>query len=206
MWHLFLLYLRVQRLFGAKFQLEFTCYKIGKSITESWTYIVNLYVRCYEQCAFFFSVPDFCHSLQNFPCHTVCKDVLTSILIVLSYGMYVVYLIDICWISLLIFHILLTMFKFMLFLNAEIVWYSVHCCVHLYCQHFDTVYSKTIQGTLFNVTLMFICLPLHTFTSQITIFWMPLQDKSKLWRVKRGTVHSNSFGSSTVSVKRLSEV
>jgi len=32
---LFLLYLRVQRLFGAKFQLEFTCYKIGKSITES---------------------------------------------------------------------------------------------------------------------------------------------------------------------------
>jgi len=35
---------------------------------------------------------------------------------------------------------------------------------------------------------------------------MPLQDKSKLWTEKRGTVHINSCGSSTISVKRLSEV
>ena len=92
--------------------------------------------------------------------------------------------IDICWISILIFSILLTEFKFVLFLNSEIVWYSVPCCVHLYCQDFDTVCSKIIQGTIFNVTTMFISLPLPTFTSQITMFWMRLQNKSKLWREK----------------------
>jgi len=30
---------------------------------------------------------------------------------------------------------------------------------------------------------------------------MSLQNKYKLWREKRGTVHINSFGSSTISVK-----
>lgn len=53
---------------------------------------------------------------------------------------------------------------------------------------------------------MFISLPLHTLTGQITIFWMPLQNKSKLWREIRGIVHINSFGSSTISVKCSSEV